>query len=260
MTGTFIYGLWGNAELTPRRAKILTEIERWASAKLRPEPFEVYVYGEENRDWLAARDIPSMMLDTDPLVDFYQVGGAPEPSGKGQTVWGDCAIWRHKTGFIQAAIDRHRTVIWLDWDTVMVRPLPEDFWQKMRRGRAIQMSLVQYCRRICGWRRDDKRKIPVGSFVYCRDRRIMERVNREYAKERNAVDQTIFAKVLDQMAGGWLGCDAYQEMGFSPYCHRVYSQIHEPDVEIFSTGGRISHETWTRRNTGGNRAAAKGGA
>ena len=248
MTGTFVYGLWGNPELMPRRAKILEEIEQWLQTDHRPEPWEVYVYGENNRDWLADHGIPCTMLHPDPLVDFYHVGGPPEPWGKGQMVWGNCSIWRHKTGIIESAINRHGTVVWLDWDSILVQPLPEDFREKMSRGQPIQMSLIQYSRRYCSWRQDDQRKVPVGGFVYCRRRDIMAKVNRQYAKERDWVDQTVFAQVMDELAGGWSGPDAYRDMGFEPYCHSVYSQIHAPESTVFSTGGRISHRHWVKRH------------
>ena len=149
MTGTFIYGLWGNAELAPRRIKILREIEQWLQTKHRPEPWEVYVYGENNREWLADRGVPCTMLDPDPLVDFYNVGGPASPRGKGQLIWGDCSIWRHKTEIISAAIAKHRTIVWLDFDTVLHRPLPADFWERMAKGQPVQMSSLYYRRPYC---------------------------------------------------------------------------------------------------------------
>ncbi|MHC4402955.1 MAG: hypothetical protein ACYTG0_25115 [Planctomycetota bacterium] len=249
MSRAFVYGLWGSPDLTPRRAKILVEILRWRGRKLKPEPWDVYVYGENNRDWLASRDIPCTMLHPDPLVDFYGVGGPPEPWGKGQMVWGDCCVWRHKTGIMQAAMKRYRAIVWLDWDTLLMEALPANFWPKMARRRPIQMSLVQYRRSHCHWRatRAARKTVPEGAFIYCGDRRIMSRVNAKYAKHRAFVDQTVFAIMMDEMVGGWPGQDGYKAAGFEPYCHRIYSQVHEPDATIFATGGRIKHETWERR-------------
>lgn len=254
MTGTFIYGLWGSADLTPRRAKILEEIERWSEAEHRPDPWVVYVYGENNRDWLAARGIPCTMLHPDPLVDFYGVGGPPEPWGKAQMVWGRCCVWRHKTGIMQEAMKRHGTIVWLDWDTVLLQPLPCDFWDRMALGRPIQMSIVQYHRIRCYWRERGRgqRTVPEGAFIYCRRRGIISRVNRKYDKHRDLVDQDLFASVMDEMADGWPGSEGYKTMGFEPYCHHIYSQIHEPETVVFRTGGRITPETWERRHAARN--------
>lgn len=250
MTGTFVYGLWGNPELMPRRAKILEEIEQWLQTDHRPEPWEVYVYGENNRDWLADRGVPCTMLHPDPLVDFYGVGGPPEPWGHGQMAWGRCCTWRHKTGIMQAAIKQHRTIVWLDWDTILTQPLPADFWTRMGQAQPIQMSIIRYRRPRCYWRADRaaKRSVPEGAFIYCRDRSIISRVNRKYDKHRDLVDQELFGNVMDEMAGGWPGDDGYKAMGFEPYCHHIYSQIHQPETVVFRTGGRITPEKWERRH------------
>jgi len=252
MSRAFIYGLWGSPELTPRRAKTLTEIERWTRDANRPQPWEVYCFGQNNRDWLDERGIPCVMLHRDPVVDFYGVGGPPKPWGKGQMVWGDCAIWRHKTAIIHAAMKRHSAVVWLDWDTVLREPLPATFWRKMAKRQPIQMSIIQYRRVHCFWRPrgEGRRIVPEGAFIYIRDRRIISRVNRKYAKHRDVTDQAIFAMVMDEMMGGWNGEDEYKARGFEPYCHSIYSQFHRPDVELFKTGGRITVEQWERRYGG----------
>lgn len=249
MQGTFIYGLWGNEDLTPRRAKILREIERWSQAKHRPQPWIVYVYGQNNRDWLDERSIPCIMLHTDPLVDFYEVGGPPEPWGKGQMAWGDCSEWRHKTEIMLRAMKQlRRPIVWLDWDTVLVKPVPDDFWRRMGQGQPVQMSIIQYRRVHCYWRarHDGRRTVPEGAFIYCRDRRIMSRVNRKYNKHRDVTDQAIFAMVMDEREKGWPGRDEYKELGYEPYCHTIYAQIHKPEMTIFRTGGRITLKNWER--------------
>ena len=87
-----------------------------------------------------------------------------------------------------------------------------------------------------------------GAFIYCRDGRIISRVNRKYAKHRDHVDQTLFANVMDEMAGGWPGNEGYKVRGFEPYCHTIYKQIHRAEVTVFRTGGRITLEQWERRH------------
>ena len=262
MTGTFIYGLWGSPEMAPRRAKILMEIERWLRTKYRPEPWEIYVYGQNNRDWLAYHGIASTMLHADPLVDFCKVGGPPSPRGHGQLVWDDCSIWRHKTELMSAAIAKHRTIVWLDFDTVLRQPLPDDFWERMAAGQPVQMSSLYYRRPYCFWRKRGhaRRIMPEGAFIYCRSRRIIARVNRRYAKHRRLIDQEVFASVMDEMTGGWPGHKRYKALGFEPYCHHIYKQVHKPEVMLFETGGRIRQERWEDRYANRHKQAVAGGS
>lgn len=235
--------------MVERRPKVLDDIDRFLRHDHHPKPARTYAIGRNNHEHLRSIGVKCQFVTEEPVMDFDGIGER-NSSLRGGRSYGYCT-WRHKTEIMRIAMQAYGEIVWLDWDAKLTKPLPEDFWQRMRRGRPIQMSLIQYHIRTCVWRgRRDTRAVPEGAFIYCRDRRIIDDVNALYVKHPTWVDQTIFAKIMDEMAGGWPGVEAYKRLGFEPYCQRIYDQFHKPEEVIFVTSKGPSHQRWLKKRRG----------
>lgn len=232
---TFVRGLWGD-----------DHVERWPLAlqhaksnlrkNLQPEPCLVYCYGAENAEFLRRLGVESIVLSERPVVSF---GGETErrPGPRGVVNYG-AAMWRHKVEMIRRALANHDEVVWLDWDCMMLEPLPGDFWEKHAAGKSFRLSLLKFLGAPAFWRaRNQRCFVCDGSFVYCRDRSYMDAIANLYEKHPCEIDQTLFAMHIDERWGGWKGIEAYRTDGWSlPYHASQHSKrVHEPEATVFRT-------------------------
>jgi len=231
----FVRALWGD-EAVVRRSKVVEDIEDHCKRPLQARPEVVFSYGDENHELLRGFGMNPIKVTDDPVVDWDGTGDR-DSHDRGGYNYG-YILWRHKTDAILRAFEHFDEVIWLDWDVRVLKEPTEAMWARLRLGAPIQMPLCQYHRRICRWRgKYHSRKLPLGAWLYCRAPWIVERVNELYRDDKTAVDQTLFAMVMDQMSGmyekGAFTVEGYVMHGFQPYCVRIFDQVVKPEEPLF---------------------------
>lgn len=251
MNSVFIRGLWGDAR-NERRPKVLEDAERLFSESFQPEPLVNYCYGLDNLEFFRRHRQDAVLLNELPIVDWGGVGRA-DPQSNGSIIYGR-SFWRHKLRIIMAALETYDEVAWLDMDAHLRKPVPADFWERMRARASIQMPLVSYRTKWCWWRgKHDRRTIPEGAFIYCRDRSIIERADRMYDDPTWSphTDQTILAFIMDDMAGksgrGQFSVDGYKADGHEPYCVTIYREFFPADEEVFLVSRGMPHQRWLKK-------------
>ena len=248
MKGIFLRGLWGDVA-TPRLSKVRSDMRRAAAVQNQPTPVIGMAYGSENASIM--REEASLdsvrVVHNDPLVDWFGYGdrGAlapvthyPESQRKARRPntssvhhpYG-VSIWRHKLEVLAAGLKEAEAVCWLDWDCRLLRELPTDWWGQMAKGAAFQAALSCYKKPKCHWRPGpwgdaSRNVVPCGSFVYCRDATIINRLLEIQNEHQDWYDETVYAYWVDEACGGWPGIDEYHRLGFQP--EGVY--VHRPPV------------------------------
>ena len=158
MKRAFVRGLWGiysnENDLIKRRYKMDFDIKDTIKNKYSP-PSVTYVYGEENFNYLKNLGVRKLKLvSKDPFK--YNLS-------KHQ--------YRHKLDIYKMAMEDYKEIVYIDWDCVAQKKLPNDFWGQMGKKEYCQANLQQYKRVQCRWRgRSDRRKLPNGGFLYIRDK------------------------------------------------------------------------------------------
>jgi len=200
MNTAFIKGLWGipdpNAtdNLLRMRAVMAKELRHWK--KYCPSvPFKTYAYGKDNCDILASLGIDCVKLSDDPVI------------------WDNSKyMHRHKIEIMRVALESYDEIVWLDWDSQQLKEIPSDFWDKISVGQPFQACLKQQNRPQCLWRpiREDQRFLPCTGVTYVRGRETIDRVIDCWTETgMNANDEIAFAKMSDDILGGWKGPEAY---------------------------------------------------
>ena len=199
--------IWKGVDKLERRSKIDSDIQLIQDNKFN-EPFIVYVYGKDNYDKMKSLGLDCALVDPNP-APFDQVK----------------YVYRHKLELIKYAMeaDGYDEIIYLDWDCIPQKKLPDNFWDEFQKKGSIQACLQQYRRRKCLWRQDDVRKVPNGGFVYLRDKTIPSQVIKIWETMPQDNDEPAWAKFIDNMMGGWKGMDEFWKTYETPFCnlHRM---------------------------------------
>lgn len=228
---TFVRGLWGSTEIERFRTKTLADVRRALDRPYR-FPFVTYVFGRQNLEFLTSLGVRAKLLAEEPLVNWRGQDG-PVDTQYGRVAYGVSA-WRHKLAIIRQALTEYRQVIWADWDTRALAPIPRDFWQRMQAGAPIQVCIRQYKRIKCPWRHECKRTLGSGAFIYCRDRSIVDRVLAINDENPGWDDEICIMRAIDEHSGGWHGLQAYRERGYNPWCYHIFGAIFEPEQRLFT--------------------------
>jgi hypothetical protein len=119
---------------------------------------KVYVFGEDNYAMTQELGFDAVLVDKRPII------------------WDmDTEQFRHKLEVFDRAMEDFDEIVFLDWDTIPVKPIPDNFWDVLGEKDAIQANSIMYRRRKAMWRgRKDSRKLSCAAFVYCRDKKITE--------------------------------------------------------------------------------------
>jgi len=235
MTSAFLLSVWGD-ERIDRLARCRAELVAAAKREFQPAPLEVACFGVENHKAAIDAGFPqAVLLDERPVID-YLGRGVRDPDLRANINYG-AIMWMMKVHAMRWAMERHDEIVWLDLDCRLNRPLPDDFWDRMREGAPIQLTLVEYHRTQCPWRKEDQNVLGEGAFIYCRARCVLDWVWERYLKVPTWVDQQVFAWVIDETCGGWPGRDGYAAQGFEPHCHRLagMSNVHAHPDPLFTT-------------------------
>jgi len=262
MKNVFIRGLWGDVAI-PRLSKVRGDIQRAAAIEFQPLPSIGYGYGPDNTQVLREEGnlTDVRQIGETPLVDWKETGErnlaieVPRydtqrklcqnsgPVASHHLPFG-VSIWRHKLECIRQALQEADAVCWLDWDCRLVRELPKDWWETMRKGQPFQAALTTYKKPKAHWRPGpwgdiSRHQVPCGSLVYCRDPKIIQEMLELQDHQRDWYDEQVYAAWIDRQTGGWIGTDRYRELGFAPPDVLVHRAVHVPANTLFYAPLRI---------------------
>ena len=217
----FIRGLWGiydsSHRLLNRRFGIDHDIKVILNCKFN-QPFTVYIMGEENYKKLISTGIEKLghkvvMVSKEPFMfDLIKYQ------------------YRNKIEVIKYAMeqDGYDELVYLDWDCIPQKEIPSDFWESQGKREPFQACLQRYKRPKCPWRSNENsaiHKVPNGGYLYIRDKSIPSTAAKIWANEIGQPDndEIAWAKMTDDMFGGWKGDDFYYEKFETMYCnlHRM---------------------------------------
>ena len=126
---------------------------------------------------------------------------------------------------IDRAMEDFDEVVYLDWDTIPIKPLPDNFWDVLRSKDVIQSPLVKVRRPQSMWRTGRiLPKLTIGGFFYyIRDRSVLElplawathqiELPKPFGPKWN--DETYVARGIDNLMNNWR--KDYLEMPLKQY-------------------------------------------
>ena len=205
-----VYGIYDNTHrLTARRQKIDGDIKGILNNKFN-EPFQVFVFGKDNYERMCSHGFDCVKVNDDP---------APFDLIKHQ--------YRHKMELIRYAMEEggYDEVVYMDWDCVPQKKLPDNFWEECYKKDAIQACLQIYHRKKCWWRPVDQRKVGNGGFLYIRDKSLPSRAIRHWETIPQDNDEPGWAKLTDEMMGGWTDTEKNMKMFWDRF-ETNFCQLH----------------------------------
>ena len=249
----FLHFLFGD-DTVERRGKVLEDVAHSIAKPHQPSPCLNLCYGQENLDFLRSHGVESQLAHEDAVPDLFGLGD--HPIREHGMIQHDYCVWAIKLDAIRKAFEVFDEVCFLDWDSHLMKPLPGEFWSRMRLSSPIQMPLVSYHVRWCYWRgRHNQRSLPEGAFIYCRDKTIIDRAWELFPDLpwRHHTDQTVLAWVMDEMDSttepdSWgITVDCYKDAGHEPYCVRIYNEFFTAEEEVFGVSRGPKHSRWLKK-------------
>ncbi len=174
---------------------------------------EVFCFGEENRQFLLSLGLCPVYLGSEP------------PPGN---------LWLAKLLILREALRRHRAVIWLDWDVHQLLSVPSRFWNQLASGAPLRVSLRQYRRRQCPWRKKHARKLPGGAVIYCRSLTVAQELVRIAVAHPQWTDEQVIARFVDLRLGESFDLSGWHQGGWELECYRVRGQLFPPSKPLFA--------------------------
>ena len=232
MRRSFVRALWGSPEGNERsyglrRQKMDKDLDFLLQNK-HTQPFITYVFGKNNFDYLKSRGIECKLICENPF--YYPVK---------ENNWHQ---YGHKLKAIEEAMKDYDEIIFLDFDCMCTKPLPDNFWEQFYQKEALQAILRGYRLKKIHWRTKDRRKRPCASFIYLRDAQIATEMVKRWEEEPVRAEEDILMWQIDQMSNGWKGVDYYWD-NFEPYCfyleneesYRAFpAKKHKSKTKLFS--------------------------
>jgi len=156
-------------------------------------PFTAFVFGEDNYKQLVDMGYNCELVDKNPCVWDME---------KEQ--------FRHKIEALKLGMQKFDEMVFLDWDTQLIKPLPVDFWEKLKFKSSLQVSLRKYFRDRITWRKEDANIVPTAAFIYIRDKKIPDRLIEIWEElNRPWTEEMVLMKYIDEIMGGWKGLEEY---------------------------------------------------
>jgi len=213
----FIRCLWGNEaeKLYRRRNKVVLGDIEFTKYNRFEQPFMIYVFGENNYSVLKDNGFNNCKL-----------------LSKEPTLWdckkNDIQQYGHKLKVLQEASNDFDEFIFLDWDTLPIKPLPDDFWDILGKREAVQAHLRRYSNKVkwiqkrgAIWRSENQNVRPCASFIYIRGKEMANKIYNLWEQNKSWADEKTLASITDDIMGGWQGLQKYWDM-FEPYCFTLY--------------------------------------
>lgn len=219
MKRVFMRALWGVYDNTNRILRRRFRVDKHLQNALDNKynfDFITYVFGEENYKYLVSRGIKNcILIDKNP---------APYDLLKEH--------YRHKLECMRYAleVDGYDEMIHLDWDCYPVKRLPTNFWEIMGKKEAFQANLFKFKHLKCPWRTIDKTVVPNGGFVYMRNKEYPTKIIKiwEEKLKGNSAEPPM-AMFVDDLMGGWKGCDYYWNLYEADFCRLKDGTPHPPE-------------------------------
>jgi len=238
MSQSLVRGVWGDINLSGiRDGKIRKDID---AIKCNPNcsinDFVVYVFGKENYDLLVDEGFICKLISDKPvLYDMKE------------------RLYRHKLDILKSAMSDFDEIVFLDWDCVPIKPLPNNFWTVLNNKAPFQANLFQYRTKKCLWRNVDWRKVCNGGFLYLRENNIADDFIKNYNelslfvenimatrkvtfdelrfREKALLfdDEPAFSKWIDDYSGGWKGEDHYWNNFEPDFCNLKKKSVYSDD-------------------------------
>ena len=202
MKRKFVRGIFGVKEDDRRFHKCRQVIDKDVEYCLHNKfdlPFTAYVFGEDNYKQLVDLGIEAVLIDKRPIV------------------WDlDTQMMRHKLEFFKAALEDNDEIIFLDWDVLPIKEIPDNIWDNLNLKSPLQAILRRYKRTKAPWRSEDRNMIPCAAFVYIREKYIADDLIKSWEDlGRPWSEEVVLAKYMDDMSNGWQGMDYYWD-NFEP--------------------------------------------
>ena len=216
----FIRTLWGIREDKWRR-RHRTNLDshfRLLRHNKYEKSFTAYVFGEENYKQLEDMGFNCHLID------------------KRSIVWDmDLEQFRHKLEALKYGMQELDEMVFLDWDTQLIKPLPDNFWDVLSQKAPIQASLRMYHRRRIRWRKPDARKVPCAPFVYMRDKNIPDELIRIWEElGKPFQEETVLMRYIENLMGEWKGLDEYWKL-YEPHFFNLEHKCRVFSEELYST-------------------------
>jgi len=214
----FVRGLWGvydnSHRILKRRAYTDQWLRRISENKYNPE-FQTYVFGEENQQCLKRYGIDSILIDKNPA--FFD---------------GVTACHRTKLEVMKYAMieDGYDEVVFMDWDVIPYKKLPDDTWDHFAKKDIIQACLQQYKNPRSWHRENEPRKCPNGGFLYTRGEKPLLDIIKEWEKQPDMSMEPALSKAIDNLSGGWQGREYYWSHFEIDFCNLHRGSAHPKEI------------------------------
>jgi hypothetical protein len=198
----FVRTLWGDSG---RWAKVLNDIKFIKNHKFKTD-YTCFTYGIENHESLLEQEIESILIHDEP------------------TKFPRSQLWGHKIYSWLKASEIYDRFIYLDFDVVPTRELPEDFDESLE-DKKLQVSLRRYVKVRCRWRANKyaSRQIPCASWIYFGDNNIPKDLWELWHKMNNDKrEERVIAKYTEH--NGELDKDYYWK-NFEPHGETNYCNL-----------------------------------
>ena len=197
-----------------------------------PKNITVYCFGEENFKYISDQGFECKLIEKHPYIWNME------------TEW-----WRHKIEVIKCGLDDGVPAIYLDWDCIATKKIPDDIWDKLSQKSFIQSHLKIYRQPRAYWRPVNKKFIVEGCFMYF-GKNVANDIIKIWDKSSDKyLDETVVAKYIDEINGGWKGekdyCSKYEPYFQIPGAHRFHSSNRDPyiffmHIKVKYVGGTLN--------------------
>jgi hypothetical protein len=202
------------------RSKLDKDIENVLKTEGQAE-FYIYVFGQDNYDYLMGKNCKNVVMASKDSYIFKMHGN-----------------YVNKMYGWEYALKDFDEIVYLDWDTIQTKPLPDTFWDRFREKECIQTPLYKCRRGVANWRKDytkrDNKRGTSGGFVYMRDKKIpselIKLIDDPVIKNfpfGSYSDETYMNLYTDRLGGGWEGKHKYFKLFDPPWCTVEHTEFME---------------------------------
>ncbi len=243
-----VRALWGDIEMITH-AKALADVKACLARQSDLGiPLRVYCFGQKNLQFLERAGCEATILETSPVVDWNRTR-AREPEDQGRINYG-LSQWRHKLEAVMAALNAPAAgktgVIWLDWDTVVNRPVDGVLTRSLAMGPPFQGRLRQYHTAHAPWRPAEfgQRRVYHGGCFYVREPAIIQKAIGVQAKRYpHMPDETALSWYVDRkMLDGPQQPAAHREAGIdNPWLYSTKDNVVASTLKSYFSEGIVKH-------------------
>jgi len=245
MSITVVRALWGDMEMVTH-AKAQTDVRACLERNQDlGAPLKVFCFGQKNLQFLNRFGVSATMLDTNPVVDWNKTK-ARSTLDQGRVNYG-LSQWRHKLEAVLAGLaGSPGGVIWLDWDTVVNKPIDAALLSSLASGPRFQGRMRQYHTPHAPWREAEfgVRRVYHGGCWYVRDPQVIHKAIGVQAKRYPKMpDETALSWYVDyKMLDGPKLPEAHREAKIdNPLLYSTKENVIPSDAKPYFSEGAVRH-------------------